>query len=145
MAKLTEKIILSPLNKPNTSIYIINNWINMYRVPLETQSRMASTLLTPVGSTWKTNKLGRNTQIWVKFSKFSQHNVTCCVTRFVTWSHRTVTCKRDVVWKAWHCPVTVYCRRISLIFSESFLTQKFEITSHDAESQKFNSLHYNLW
>lgn len=76
-------------------------------------------LLTPVGSTWKTNleeiyKDEWSPQNWEMHlqRRISQH--------YVSWlgSHRTVTCKHDVVWKAWYCPNTVYCRRISLIFSE---------------------------
>ena len=75
----------------------------------------------------------------------TQHYVTCCVTRFVTWSHRSMTCKRDDVWEAWYCPVTVYCTRTSLIFSEVISSKKCEKTSRDVEPQKCDSLCNNLW
>ena len=83
---------------------------------------MTSNLLTLVGSTnfKEIHKHEWSPQNWEMYlqRRISQHYVTCCVTRFVTWSHRTVTCTREVLWEAWYCPVTVYCSRISLIFSE---------------------------
>lgn len=74
----------------------------------------------------------------------TQHCETCCVTHCVTCSHRTVTCKRDDVWETWYCPATVYCTRISPVFSE-VMSPNCAKTSRDVKPQKRDSLRDRLW